>query len=424
MTWIVAAVNALQSLLDDIAISLKDTAHVRVLDWERGNVVFEYADRNASCRIPLRAGTEREQEHVAALRQRVESLDAVHESLSSEQESRQRATNELIVVTPHNNTSLIAIPQATFEQLTPLSTNSICSFSPSIEITDAALALHTEPLQIPPNDRALSALRTQARDVSSLLPSASSERVESDRRGADATNTNLNQPEGVAVSIRRIRVASVRHRKVKRRLSDVLWLFYLAEHLRFPLFFALINAWHKVLEQSICSNVALKRRCRERNLGPKEIELLIGVSPQRLVELEEMCPPTWDEVVDFSDLLECSPEFLWPGWRQYVVLGEEIPIAHLDKRDIVWDGDPYFEAAAPTVLCVQLSEVLESLPEKERFVIVRYFGLEGYSARVLREIGAEMRVTSARIAEIKEKALRHLRHPVRKRVLQDYLKQG
>lgn len=209
---------------------------------------------------------------------------------------------------------------------------------------------------------------------------------------------------------------------MKRRLSDVLWLFYLAEHLRFPLFFALINAWHKLLEKSICSNVALKQRCREKNLGPKQVELLIGVSPRRLAELEDMCAPTWDEVVEFSDLLECRPEFLWPGWRRYVVLGDEIPIAHLDKRDIVWDGDPSFEKVTSTLLCAQLSEVIESLPEKERFVIVRYFGLEGYSVRLLREIGTEMSVTSARIGEIKEKALQHLRHPVRKRVLHEYLK--
>lgn len=126
MIWIGAAINALQNLLDDIAVSLTDTAHIRALDWERGDVVFEYADGNASRKIPLRVGTEREQERIAALRQRVESFGAVPESLSSEQESGQRAANELAVVTSRDSTPLrVAIPRATFEQPTALSTDSI-----------------------------------------------------------------------------------------------------------------------------------------------------------------------------------------------------------------------------------------------------------------------------------------------------------
>lgn len=200
------------------------------------------------------------------------------------------------------------------------------------------------------------------------------------------------------------------------------WLvvFYLAKHLRFPLFFALIDAWHKLLEKSICCNVALKQRRHEKNLGPKEIELLIGVSPQRLAELEDMCPPTWDEVVEFSDLLECSPEILWPGWRRYVVLGEEIPIAHLDKRDTVWDGNPVFEEAASTLLYVQLSEVFDSLREKERIVLLRYFELEGYSARILRKIGAKQKTKGSRVEVIKDRALWRLRRPYHAQKLREY----
>lgn len=229
MMWIGAAVNALQNLLDDITNSLTDTAHVRALDWERGKVVFEYADGNVSRRIPLCAGTEREQEHVAALRQRVESLDAVGQvppsaesfttsidsvqsifpsdgesarsldadraSLCFEQESGKHATNQSIVATPRDTTAFpIAIPQATLGQLASGSTDSICSFSPSIEITTAALVLHTEPPQIHANDREPSAIPIHVQDVSSLLPSPYSESVALDRQGASATNVQLNQP--------------------------------------------------------------------------------------------------------------------------------------------------------------------------------------------------------------------------------------
>ena len=79
------------------------------------------------------------------------------------------------------------------------------------------------------------------------------------------------------------------------------------------------------------------------------------------------------------------------------------------------------EAAANTLLKEQLTEVLETLTEREQKVLRLRFGLDDGKARTLEEVGKEFRVTRERIRQIEAKALRKLRHPSRSRKLKDYL---
>ncbi|MCR4956860.1 MAG: RNA polymerase sigma factor RpoD [Lachnospiraceae bacterium] len=79
------------------------------------------------------------------------------------------------------------------------------------------------------------------------------------------------------------------------------------------------------------------------------------------------------------------------------------------------------EAAAFTLLKEQLSEVLETLTEREQKVLRLRFGLDDGRARTLEEVGKEFNVTRERIRQIEAKALRKLRHPSRSRKLKDYL---
>lgn len=79
------------------------------------------------------------------------------------------------------------------------------------------------------------------------------------------------------------------------------------------------------------------------------------------------------------------------------------------------------EAAAYTLLQEQLSEVMETLSERERKVLSLRFGLKDGRARTLEEVGKEFNVTRERIRQIEAKALRKLRHPSRSRKLKDYL---
>ncbi len=79
------------------------------------------------------------------------------------------------------------------------------------------------------------------------------------------------------------------------------------------------------------------------------------------------------------------------------------------------------EAAAFSMLKDQLVEVLGTLTEREQKVLKLRFGLEDGRARTLEEVGKEFDVTRERIRQIEAKALRKLRHPTRRKKLEDYL---
>ena len=79
------------------------------------------------------------------------------------------------------------------------------------------------------------------------------------------------------------------------------------------------------------------------------------------------------------------------------------------------------EAAAYSMLKEQLMEVLDTLSDREKKVLMLRFGLEDGRPRTLEEVGKEFDVTRERIRQIEAKALRKLRHPSRSKKLRDYL---
>lgn len=79
------------------------------------------------------------------------------------------------------------------------------------------------------------------------------------------------------------------------------------------------------------------------------------------------------------------------------------------------------DAASFTLLKEQLTEVLDTLNEREKKVLILRFGLEDGRSRTLEEVGKEFDVTRERIRQIEAKALRKLRHPSRSKKLKDYL---
>ena len=74
-----------------------------------------------------------------------------------------------------------------------------------------------------------------------------------------------------------------------------------------------------------------------------------------------------------------------------------------------------------TSLRIELERVLASLSEKESEVIKLYFGLNGEGPLTLEDIGERFGFTRERARQIKEKALRRLRHSFRSRRLRKYL---
>jgi len=79
------------------------------------------------------------------------------------------------------------------------------------------------------------------------------------------------------------------------------------------------------------------------------------------------------------------------------------------------------EALLTDSLKLEIERALDSLTAREAEVINLYFGLNHEKALTLEEIGARFGLTRERVRQIKEKAIRRLRHASRSRTLRAYL---
>ena len=71
-------------------------------------------------------------------------------------------------------------------------------------------------------------------------------------------------------------------------------------------------------------------------------------------------------------------------------------------------------------LSTEVDRALETLTERERDIIKYFFGI-GTSEMTLEEIGEKFDLTRERVRQIKEKAIRRLRHSSRSKLLKSYL---
>lgn len=69
----------------------------------------------------------------------------------------------------------------------------------------------------------------------------------------------------------------------------------------------------------------------------------------------------------------------------------------------------------------EISRVLSTLPEREAEVISLYFGIDTERSYTLEEIGSRFGLTRERVRQIKEKAIRRLRHASRSQRLRAYM---
>ena len=69
----------------------------------------------------------------------------------------------------------------------------------------------------------------------------------------------------------------------------------------------------------------------------------------------------------------------------------------------------------------EVQRALSTLTQREADVIALYFGLNGEHVMTLEEIGEKFGLTRERVRQIKEKAIRRLRHTSRSKALKPYL---
>lgn len=84
-------------------------------------------------------------------------------------------------------------------------------------------------------------------------------------------------------------------------------------------------------------------------------------------------------------------------------------------------ADSPSEATGYTILKDKMHEVLATLTDREKKVLIQRFGLLDGKPKTLEEVGLEFNVTRERIRQIEAKALRKMRHPTRAKQLRAFL---
>lgn len=79
------------------------------------------------------------------------------------------------------------------------------------------------------------------------------------------------------------------------------------------------------------------------------------------------------------------------------------------------------EATGYSILKDKMNEVLSTLTDRERTVLIERFGLLDGKPKTLEEVGMHFKVTRERVRQIEAKALRKMRHPTRAKQLQAFL---
>jgi RNA polymerase primary sigma factor len=98
--------------------------------------------------------------------------------------------------------------------------------------------------------------------------------------------------------------------------------------------------------------------------------------------------------------------------------GEENTLSDILNDDTIPEPDKQLMMDS---LKKDIKTSLNSLKDKERDVLVLYFGIDSEYPKTLNEIGEKFNLTRERIRQIKDKAINRLRHKSRSSVLRSYL---
>ncbi|MBC7567658.1 MAG: RNA polymerase sigma factor RpoD/SigA [Pedobacter sp.] len=129
-------------------------------------------------------------------------------------------------------------------------------------------------------------------------------------------------------------------------------------------------------------------------------------------ELAEMLETTVDKI---SDTLSNSGRHV--SMDAPFVQGEENTLL-----DVLENHEPNTDSSLINEsLSEEIKRSLSTLTEREREIIVLFFGLSTNHPLSLEEIGEKFNLTRERVRQIKDKALQRLRHTSRSKILKSYL---
>ena len=142
------------------------------------------------------------------------------------------------------------------------------------------------------------------------------------------------------------------------------------------------------------------------------------------LEQEYERPPSTDEIAELMEMPEYKIDKAMKITTKYISM--DAPISQEDDTKFlevfVNDDTPKTDAhLMRESLNKEIQRSLATLTDKERDVINLYYGIGMNHGLTLEEIGAKFDLTRERVRQIKEKAIRRLKHTARSKLLKAYL---
>lgn len=136
-----------------------------------------------------------------------------------------------------------------------------------------------------------------------------------------------------------------------------------------------------------------------REPTPEELAVELGLTPERIREIYKIAQHPISLQAEVGD----------GGESQFGDFLEDTAI------------ESPAEATGYSILKDKMNEVLATLTDRERTVLIERFGLLDGKPKTLEEVGVRFKVTRERVRQIEAKALRKMRHPTRSKQLQAFL---
>ena len=136
-----------------------------------------------------------------------------------------------------------------------------------------------------------------------------------------------------------------------------------------------------------------------RDPTPEELAKELGLTPQRIREIYKIAQHPISLQAEVGD----------SGESQF---GDFLEDTSMESPA---------DATGYSILKDKIGEVLSTLTEREKTVLIERFGLLDGKPKTLEEVGVYFKVTRERVRQIEAKALRKMRHPTRAKQLQAFL---
>lgn len=162
-------------------------------------------------------------------------------------------------------------------------------------------------------------------------------------------------------------------------------------------------------------------------------------TPQHITRLKTSINNTYHKIIEEKGDLPTSDEIAKqlnvPTYKVETLLNNDKNVVSLELvitneksgketylKDMIKDENVDIEQSIEKKeLYEELRRCVDSLPERERFIIVHRFGLDG-DPMSLEEIGRQLGITRERVRQLLQKALRKLRHPSKSKNLRMLMK--